>query len=404
MQAPSSHDSRRRERIAENVYRRTTSRGEVVYETSFRDVDGRQRRRRLDARSERAAIKEARGLLAGRDAGDRVVPADATLSEFTAGEYVPLLESLAAAGRRSERNVEHEKQRLRDHVEPTLGELPLATIDGTDVALMLRTLRKAGYSESTLHNALTSVRAIYRLARSRRLVKASPVDELDASERPRRKTGGHGRRLDERELDLLVRHAPDGYRTAVAIVAYTGMRLSEACALRWQDVDLVDLELHVSGQLTYATRTRPARIVPRKGDAAAFEALIFPALERVLVDRLAAEQQAGRGRDDDFVLATRTGRPQAQKNLADAVREAAASAGLPYVTPHDLRRSYCSLAARRGVDPVQAARMTGHALDTWMRHYASDYGKPQRDEARRRMLDAGFGALESELAEPGEEA
>jgi hypothetical protein len=35
---------------------------------------------------------------------------------------------------------------------------------------------------------------------------------------------------------------------------------------------------------------------------------------------------------------------------------------------HDLCRSYCSLAARRGVDPVQAARMTGHALDTWTRH------------------------------------
>ena len=60
--------------------------------------------------------------------------------------------------------------------------------------------------------------------------------------------------------------------------------------------------------------------------------------------------------------------------------------------PHDLRRSFCSLAARRGVDPVQAARMTGHSLDVWTRHYAGDYGKPQRDEARARMLGAGFGA------------
>jgi integrase len=81
------------------------------------------------------------------------------------------------------------------------------------------------------------------------------------------------------------------------------------------------------------------------------------------------------------VLATRSGLPQAQTHLADAVERAGSSAGLPRVTPHDLRRSYCSLAARRGVDPVQAAAMTGHALDTWTRHCAGDYGKAQRDEA-----------------------
>jgi hypothetical protein len=61
------------------------------------------------------------------------------------------------------------------------------------------------------------------------------------------------------------------------------------------------------------------------------------------------------------------------------------------VTPQTLRRSVASLAARRGVDPVQAAKMTGHSLDVWTRHYAGDYGKPQRDEARARMLEHGFG-------------
>ena len=60
------------------------------------------------------------------------------------------------------------------------------------------------------------------------------------------------------------------------------------------------------------------------------------------------------------------------------------------LTGRDLRRSFASLAARRGVDPVQAARMTGHTLGTWTRFYAGDYGKAQRDEAR--MLEAGFGS------------
>jgi hypothetical protein len=41
--------------------------------------------------------------------------------------------------------------------------------------------------------------------------------------------------------------------------------------------------------------------------------------------------------------------------------------------------------------------MIGHSLDVWTRHYAGDYGKPQRDEARARMLEHGFGTVEPEV-------
>jgi integrase len=91
------------------------------------------------------------------------------------------------------------------------------------------------------------------------------------------------------------------------------------------------------------------------------------------------------------VLCTLTGRPLSQRNVARALADAADDAGLGKVTPHDLRRSFRSLAALRGVDPVQAARTTGHSLDVFTRHYAGDYGKAQRDEARARMLAHGFG-------------
>jgi Phage integrase family len=154
-----------------------------------------------------------------------------------------------------------------------------------------------------------------------------------------------------------------------------------------------------AGQLTRATRDKPAKIIARKGGAAPYQAVLFPALERTLIDHLRAEQASGRGRDSDHVLATRTGRPLSQRNVARALADAATSAGLGKVTPHTLRRSFCSLAARRGVDPVQASKMTGHSLDTWTRHYAGDYGKPQRDEARDRMLAHGFGAVEDAAAD-----
>jgi integrase len=66
---------------------------------------------------------------------------------------------------------------------------------------------------------------------------------------------------------------------------------------------------------------------------------------------------------DLLVFRTRSGRPIAQRNAARAVTDAASAAGPGKITPHVLRRSFCSLAGRRGVNPIEAAQMTGHSLE-----------------------------------------
>lgn len=72
---------------------------------------------------------------------------------------------------------------------------------------------------------------VARLARVRKAVTRSPVDELDPSELPRPRPALNQLRLDEEELDALVRYAPETYRAAVALLAYTGARVSEVLAL-----------------------------------------------------------------------------------------------------------------------------------------------------------------------------
>jgi integrase len=191
--------------------------------------------------------------------------------------------------------VKLDKDLLRLYLLPALGDHRLGAITGADVAALLRKMRAGGLSESTLHRSLTVFGAVFRLARARRIVTRSPLDDLDAGERPRRRTATTGRRLDEAELALLVSHTDDTYRTAIALLAYTGCRISEALALRWHDVDLVDSELNIRGQITRASRNEPARIVPRKGGTEPYFALIFPRT-RWAPDRAARARTGSRPR------------------------------------------------------------------------------------------------------------
>src|SRR5206468_2091626 len=233
----------------------------------------------------------------------------------------------------------------------------------------------------------------------------------DAAERPRPSAPLDGRVLDEGELALLVSRAPEKYRPVVALLAYTGVRLSEALGLRWRNIDLVAGELHIRQQLQAGRRERPTRVVDRLKSAASYRTVpIFPAVERELAALL--ERRLGELRvdgadvdvrllDDELVFRTRTGQPENPRNVAQrGVEKAAELAGLGHVTPKTLRASFCSLAGRRGVDPIEAPQMTGHSPAVWAKHYARSFGKAQRDEARDRMLAYGFGAVEDETPSP----
>jgi integrase len=395
MQQESWHGNRR-EKVAPNVWRQTIKSGEVRYDVIFRDVDGRQRLRRLTATSERAAIREARAILASRDGGERQVAAGVAIGQFADRDYFPMLDGLVAAGRRSERGRDRYRYDFDRYVRPRLGELRLGELEPRHLSDLIRDMRQTGFAESTIYNVLIPLRGVYRLARSCGLIGRLPFDGLDPAEAPCPSPGGSDDRvLDELELAALARHASDGYRAVVTTLAFTGLRISEVLGLRWRDIDFVDGELHVRTQLIPARKDRPPRLVRKlKTQASRRDVPLFPAVENALAGLLELELAAGRGSEDDLVFATRTGRPLSHRNVSRAVEEAAAAAGVDRATPHDLRKSFCSLAGRRGVDPVEAAQITGHSPVVWARHYARSFGKAQREEARRRMLTHGFGADE----------
>jgi len=128
---------------------------------------------------------------------------------------------------------------------------------------------------------------------------------------------------------------------AAQALALTGLRLREVTDLPWADVDLD------AGTFTItAGRSKNHEALTRH---------ITPALADIFARRMADKR-----RDADFVFesATKPGVPI--WGAADEVRAAAVAVGAGPRSPHDLRRSYVSIARALGVAPSVRKLLVNH--------------------------------------------
>jgi integrase len=146
----------------------------------------------------------------------------------------------------------------------------------------------------------------------------------------------------EEQFTLLVntirsfgRRAQEG-GNLVEMLAYSGMRLSEATGMLWVDVDFVRGQFAVTGG-TKGTKNHEVRTVP-----------LFPAL-RSLLERIKEEQK---NEPSDNII--RIG--SAKKVIGHACK----MAGLPPFHHHLLRHFFVSQAIENGVDFKTVAAWVGH--------------------------------------------
>ncbi len=158
------------------------------------------------------------------------------------------------------------------------------------------------------------------------------------------------------ELDAGANARTGGRRPFVAALVFGGLRISEACQLRWRAVDLANGRLHVG---------------EAKTDAGVREVDMLP----VLRDELASHKAAAGGASaaNALVFATANGTPRDKDNArervirpvvkrADEILEQRAQRPLPAgVTAHKLRHTYASILIALGGDPSYVMGQLGHA-------------------------------------------
>jgi integrase len=183
----------------------------------------------------------------------------------------------------------------------------------------------------------------------------------------------------------------------VEVLAYSGLRIGEALALRRESVDLLGGRLIVreslseaNGQITFQT---PKNHQQR---AVTVPAFLLRRLREHLDENVVTDPRA-------LLFVGATGEPMRHAGvLRRAWQPAIAATGLIGVTPHDLRATHASWVIDEGGSVMDAAARLGHAAGTvTTRHYARPVLGRDAEIAERlnRWTDSGHPPLDSK-AEP----
>ena len=177
------------------------------------------------------------------------------------------------------------------------------------------------------------------------------------------------------ELGSFLETAKDTpYYAMFHLLFASGMRRSEALALRWCDIDLPLCQIYVTrsmqhladGTFTFkqpkTARGRRAIALPPSTTLILKEHREKQALDTAFVGRIL--------KDDDLVFSHLDGKPFLPNSITHAWGKMVKRTGLKYIRLHDARHTHASLMLKQGVHPKIVQERLGHAsiqitLDTY---------------------------------------
>jgi len=222
-----------------------------------------------------------------------------------------------------------------------------------------KTMRREEVAPATVNRELSLIKHMFNKALQWGYL---PENQL-RSVMKLREPSGRTRYLDEAEIDLLLRCCAEHIKPIVLMALNTGMRKGEILRLTWAHVDMVN------GLITvWASKNNESRQVP---------------INSTLYDILLTLKSNSRA-DCPVFLGTGGG---PVRNLDHAFEGARKRAGLKDFRFHDLRHTFASHLAMKGVDIRTLAQLLGHKTITMTMRYSHLSNRVLREAVNKIKLN-----------------
>jgi len=304
-----------------------------------------------------AEAKEAKG---NRDAGDRRPVARIGFEDYFNG----WIESYAGRTARGFADTSRSLYRrsIKDDALPRWRTWKLAEVEPMDIREAFAELRGADASTSRLKGLRAALSAMFATAVEDGLLRLNPVQGVRIPAPREQAAEEKVNALTRAELARVLAALPADWRLLFEFLTHTGLRISEAIALRWEHLDLGKRPRVLVREQVYEGKRKRLKTQTGRRDLPLSAGMRGRLLERRR-DSNAAERTP--------VFATATGTELSRPNVAGRVlKPAAKAAGLTvdvegeriaWVSFHTFRHTCASLLFEQGKNVKQVAEWLGHA-------------------------------------------
>jgi integrase len=204
------------------------------YVVTFRDQQGIPRKRSAATLAHARELKAT--LTADVKRGDYRTLPKLSFADY-AREWIDSYQGRTGRGIRPETLADYRFDLERDAI-PYFGRRQLAAIEHRDLKRYATILSERGLSPSSVRNALAPVRALFATALEEGLIRSNPAAGLRLPHQRPGEPSQQTKALTEQELRALLDALPPEWRLFFEFLAHTGLRIGEAVALTWADIDL----------------------------------------------------------------------------------------------------------------------------------------------------------------------
>ena len=324
----------------------------------YRDAAGVRRWVTCATRREAEAVLE-KGLGEARQPVQPAVDSNITLAAYS--EHW-----LALVGAHLKPStLETYSEALRLHLRPTFGTTKVRLLQRGAIKALLAAKLTAGLSRGTVRILYATLRTLLNAAIDDGVIAANPAARL----------GRHFRLVPavatrQEEIKAMTREQLSAFLAAAAVrdgrwhplwfcLARAGLRLGEALALEWPDLDCARREIRVARALSDGEIGTPKS---GHGRTVNMSQELASVLQRLRTERKAETLRRGWREMPALVFCSEAATPLQVANVRRAFARTLKRAKLPdHFTPHSLRHTFASLLLQQGESPVYVQRQLGHA-------------------------------------------
>lgn len=275
---------------------------------------------------------------------------------------------------------------LKNHIYPGLGDEQLSQISGERIQELVNSLQDT-LAPSTLSGVCRLLKTLLQSAFSRKLMAQNPYQEIRVPKA--RKTVP--RVLTRREQIRLEEKINDTEELEYLLCLYTGLRVGELCALKWEDIDFENESIQV--------RHSVQRLAAEEGEKKTKLILGTPKTETslreiplpgFLVTLLKEKRDAVSPGSQEFLFPGRGGGCRDPRTMQQHLGRIMQELKIPGVHMHTLRHTFATRCLEQNMGMEILSELLGHSSpQITLKHYAHCTREKKRQSMAciERLLD-----------------